>query len=86
MQDIMKLIIIGVVASSVVYRILAWTPDPRPRVVNPIPPITVELGVYFQISISNDTFYDTVDGDTKNLALTFLNSQFEVSYQLLSQP
>lgn len=61
-------------------RLLVTSPDPRPVVVQTIPPIRVELGVYFQFSVPEQTFYDLQDGDTRNLTLSLLNSQFQVGH------
>ncbi|KAK2188341.1 hypothetical protein NP493_135g03002 [Ridgeia piscesae] len=48
--------------------IISAAPE-RPRLMNPIHKILVQLGNYFEFPVPADTFYDTQDGDTTRLSL-----------------
>ena len=41
-----------------------------PRLVNPMKKVVTYLGIYFEVLIPYDTFYDFEDGNTKSLALS----------------
>lgn len=54
----------------VVFCMFVATPRLSPSVVNPVPDLRVEYGMYFEYKVPNNTFYDVQDGWTDALHLT----------------
>jgi hypothetical protein len=82
-QQLIKVLLSAVYIFTIFFHIVA-TPNPLPVVSSPIPPLTVEEGVYFEYTIPENTFTDIQDGNTRQLTLQLLNSNDQVSIQVLS--